>query len=208
MHLLVRLSQEGLGIPSIGAELLRVGDVRRGLLNRAVQLGAQRLLGRIPPVADARPRFREVLGFDLSPCLGEPVQQGSRVDVHLPTGRNERLSLREFLLEAGPEDSETPIKTARESRSRASDLAGFKGCLPFLEEFLELGCVRADLVRRLEEFLRTVSDLLRLFEQNPEVRDRIRCADRRVERPHKVGFVKHLAGVRDEPGYFRRPVPH
>src|SRR5207244_3656232 len=81
--------------------------------------------------ADARPRFREVLGFDLSPCLGEAVQQGSRVHVHLPTRRDERLSLREFLLEAGPEDSQTPIKTPCESRSRPSDLASFQGGLPF-----------------------------------------------------------------------------
>src|SRR5437870_7629657 len=123
-----------------------MGDVLRGLLNCAVQLCAQRLLGRVPPFADARPRVREVLGFDLSPCLGEAVQQGSRVDLHLPTGRDERVSLREFLLEAGPEDSQTPIEASGESRPRAADLAGLQGGLPFLEELLELDCVRADVV--------------------------------------------------------------
>src|SRR2546428_8442732 len=100
-----------------------MGAARRGLLNCAVQLCPHRLLGRVPPFADARPRFREVLGFDLSPCLGEAIQQGSRVHLHLPTRRDERLSLREFLLEAGPEDSPTPINKPCENRSGPSDLA-------------------------------------------------------------------------------------
>src|SRR6058998_1324833 len=98
------------------------------------------------------------------------------------------------------QQAEAPIDAAREGGPRPFDLAGLEGDLPFLEELLELRRIGADLVSRLEEPLGLVPDVLHLFEQDPEIGDRVRRADRRVERLHVVPVVVHPPGIGNERG--------
>src|SRR3989449_931029 len=177
-----------------------MGDVVRGFLEGSVQLASEGRLGRVPPGLDERQGFPEVLRFGEGSCLRELVLDRGRIDLHLPACVDEGLAFRQLLADVRLQQAEAPIDAPREGGPRPFDLAGLEGALPFLEELLELRRIGADLVSRLEEPLGLVPDVLHLFEQDPEIGDRVRRADRRVERLHVVPVVVHPPGIGDERG--------
>src|SRR2546428_258391 len=83
---------------------------------------------------------------------------------------------------------------------RICSFAGLERELAFLEELLELGGIGTDLVRRLQEPLSSVPDLLGLLEEDPQVRDRVGGTDRGVERLHVIAVAVHPAGIGHERG--------
>src|SRR6059036_2641441 len=183
-----------------------MGDVVRGFLEGSVQLASQGRLGRIPPGLDERQGFPEVLRFGEGSCLRELVLDRGRIDLHLPARVDEGLAFRQLLADVRLQQAEAPIDAPREGGPRPFDLAGLEGDLPFLEELLELRRIGADLVSRLEEPLGLVPDVLHLFQQDPEIGDRVRRADRLVERLHVVPIVVHPPGIGDERGDGERPL--